>query len=319
MLKKQICFLLFLLPAFISFAQISPVKADSLNIKPFLTDSLLLDTISKSAIDTLTPHILKKRDSSTYAHWIDSLSKGYGFAVFDLSSVLKKQNPVEKVTYQQGDLLPKGKVWILLVIGFLLVLFAILKNSFGKQLNMVVQSFYSNRVLANFSKEDNLVTSWSFLLLFVQFGFTIGMFFYLLAQYNENEQAQRQGFEFFITLSMGIIMLYLLKIVMLRLIGFFFEVQKPVKHYVTILYLSYFNASLLFIPLIIAFALAPVQYGNVFILTGLILLCAIFVFQFVRAAINILSTYRFPKLYLILYLCALEICPIMILIKAIGY
>ncbi|WP_343533631.1 DUF4271 domain-containing protein [Pedobacter sp.] len=296
-----------------------PVQSDTLlNVRP-LPESLLVDTAQVKAIDTLTPNILKIRDSLTNALWLDSLSRGYGFEVFSLQKVIAQaNNPHEKVSYQHGQLLPKGDVWVLGIIGFLLVLFAILKNAFGKQLSSVVQSFYSNRALANLNKEDNLVTSWSFLLLFIQFGFTIGMFFYLAAQYQDLPAANQGGFGFFVTISVGVIFLYLLKIICLRFIGFVFDVQRPLHQYISILYLSYFNTSLLFIPIIIAFALSAKKYGSNYIVLGISALVLIFVFQFIRAAINILSQYRFPKLYLFLYFCTLEICPILILIKAVG-
>lgn len=319
MSKKS--FLFFLLVAVMTvFCQAQvPVQTDTVLNVQSLPDSLLADTAQVKAIDTLTPNILKIRDSLTNALWLDSLNRGYGFEVFSLQKIIAQaNNPHEKVSYQHGQLLPKGDVWVLGIIGFLLVLFAILKNAFGKQLSSVVQSFYSNRALTNLNKEDNLVTSWSFLLLFIQFGFTIGMFFYLAAQYQNLPAANQGGFSFFVTVSVGVIFLYLLKIIFLRFIGFVFDVQRPLHQYISILYLSYFNTSLLFIPIIIAFALSAKKYGASYIVLGISALLLIFVFQFIRAAINILSQYRFPKLYLFLYFCTLEICPILILIKAVG-
>jgi len=319
MAKKNLLFFVLVVLIVSVQAQVKPM-ADSLVQNTPLQDSLsVVDTANVVAIDTLTPAILKVRDSVTNAKWLASLNEGYGFEVFSLKKWIEQAgNSQEKVIYQHGNLLLKGDVWILQIIGFLLVLFAILKNAFGKQLSSVVQSFYSNRALINLNKEDNLVTSWSFLLLFIQFGFTIGMFFYLTAQYQELPQVQQGGFTFFVTISIIVIFLYLLKIVFLRIIGFVFDVQRALHQYISILYLSYFNTSLLFIPIIIAFALSAKQYGSGYIFLGISVLILIFVFQFIRAAINILSQYRFPKLYLFLYFCTLEICPILILIKAIG-
>ena len=293
-------------------AVIAPVK------KVIKRAYLALDTVvAVNTIDTLTPNILKVRDSLTNEVWLSSIRNGYGFEVFSLQDVLYNNYKKELVVYQPGDILPKGEIWILGVLGFLLILFAILKNAFGKQFSAVVQSFYSNRALSNLNKEDNLVTSWSFLLLFIQFGFTIGMFFYLLSQHN-NTSSVNSGFGFFVTISVAVIVLYLLKILVLRFLGFVFNIQKPLHQYISILYLSYFNASLLFFPVVIAFALSPIQYSFIYAYFGLIALVFIFILQFVRASVNILSQYRFPKLYLFLYLCTLEICPILILIKAIG-
>ncbi|RZJ90576.1 MAG: DUF4271 domain-containing protein [Chryseobacterium sp.] len=220
--------------------------------------------------------------------------------------------------YRTGKALPKGEFWVLSFLGGLLLIFAILRYAFNRQLETIIHAFYSNRILNNLNKEDNLFTSWPFLLLFIQFGFTIGLFLYLVAQYYQVSYGAG-GFQFFITISVIIVVLYALKILLLRVIGHVFNVQKPVHEYISILYLSYFNSSLIFIPLVVAFALSPLKYGLYYIVISFILLAIIFAFQFIRAGVNILSHNRFSKVYLFLYFCALEICPILILIKAIGF
>jgi hypothetical protein len=219
--------------------------------------------------------------------------------------------------YKLGKPLPKGEPWVLGFIAFLLLVFAILNRYFSRQLYSIVQAFFSNRILNNLNKEDNLFTSWPFLLLFLVFGFTIGMFFYLVTQFYQVSYGAG-GFRFFLTISVIIIILYTFKIILLKSLGHLFNIQKPVREYITLLYVSYFNLSLLFIPLVVAFALSSLRYGLNYIIISLFIVGLIFTFQFFRAGVNILSHYRFSKVYLILYFCALEICPILILIKVVG-
>lgn len=249
----------------------------------------------------------------------DSLNKITSYPVFDLQSSIKNHYSSTQVAqFQEGNVLDKGEVWIIGAIATLMILFAFLRYFFAKQLTAIVQSFFSNRVLANLNKEDNLFTSWPFLLLFVQFGFTIGMFIYLTAQYKQLSVVAG-GFQFFISVSISIVLLYAFKIIILRLVGFFFNIQKPINGYISILYLSYFNAALLFMPLVVAFALSPIKYGEFYVIIALILFAIIFTVQLIRAGVNILSQHRFSKVYLFLYFCTLEICPILILIRAIGF
>lgn len=272
----------------------------------FVTDSILMHTwiIPDSLLDK---NII-----------IDSILKANTYGRSGLFTRYREfESKVNVNPYHTGTPVPKGNLWVLGVIALLLVLFASLKVSFSKQLQTIVQSFFSNRILNNLNKEDNLFTSWPFLLLFVQFGFTIGMFFYLVTQYYHLSFSD-SGFRFYVSISVLIVVLYVLKIVLLRLLGYLFSIQKAVNEYVSILYLSYFNIALMFIPLVIAFALSPLKYGPYYIAISFILLIIVFVFQFIRAGVNILSHYRFSKVYLFLYFCALEICPILILIKAIG-
>jgi len=273
----------------------------------------------RSVTDSIMTHTWMIPDSLINRHiLIDSIVKANVFEKLDLDAWFKKYGKFKRGNrFRTGNPVPKGNTWVLGFIVLLLVVFAVLRISFAKQLQSIIQSFYSNRGLNNLNKEDNLFSSWPFLFLFIQFGFTIGMFFYLVAQYYQLAYIH-EGFRFFVSISILIIVLYTLKILLLRLLGHLFNVQKPINEYISILYLSYFNISLIFIPVVVAFALSPLKYGIYFIVISFILLAVIFTFQFIRAGINILSHYRFPKFYLFMYFCALEICPILILIKVIG-
>ncbi|MBB5635827.1 hypothetical protein HDF26_003734 [Pedobacter cryoconitis] len=304
-------------------AQDQPVVRDS-TVKRWvykprvIRDSAFLAK-QKFVTDSIMTHTWILPDSLINKHiLIDSIVKANVFEKLDLDAWFKKYSKLKKVSrFRTGNPLLKGQTWVLGFIVLLLVIFAILRISFAKQLQSIIQSFYSNRGLNNLNKEDNVFSSWPFLFLFIQFGFTIGMFFYLVAQYYQLAYVH-QGFRFFVSVSILIVVLYATKILLLRVLGHLFNIQKAVHEYVSILYLSYFNISLIFIPLVVAFALSPMKYGIYYIVISFILLGIIFTFQFIRAGINILSHYRFSKFYLFMYFCALEICPILILIKAIG-
>ena len=272
----------------------------------------------KFVTDSIISHTWLFPDSMINKHMImDSIIKANVYGRSNLINRYKDYSHIQKSKYRTGKPVPKGEVWVPAVVAVLLLMFAVLRISFAKQLQTIIQSFFSNRVLNNLNKEDNLFSSWPFLLLFVQFGFTLGMFFYLVSQYY-GISFPGSGIQFYLGISVIILVLYAFKILLLRLLGHLFNIQKPINEYVVILYLSYFNLSLLFIPLVIAFALSPLKYAIYYIAISFILLGLIFVFQFIRAGLNILSHNRFPKVYLFLYFCALEICPILILIKAIG-
>jgi len=317
-------FLAFLLSANFVAAQQIPVRRDSAVVSKFQYRRYRVDSATlirqQFVTDSIIRHTWVLPDSLiNKSALLDSVQKEYLSPTLDLLAWQKKyQNYKKKENpYQLGRSIPKGNVWLLGFIFIMLVVFAILRNAFSKQLSAIVQSFFSNRILNNINKEDNLFSSWPFLLLFIQFGFILGMFFFLVAQYYDMYQA-KDGFKFFFSISIIIIIFYALKLIILRFLGFLFNVQRPVNEYISILYLSYFNASLLFIPLVVAFALSPLKYGVIYIAIAVLLLGIIFAFQLLRAGITILSNNKFSRMHLFLYFCALEICPILILIKTIG-
>ena len=321
MCRILILFLFLSVLGFISSVYAQQRQTDSaVNILKLERDSL--DSVRISIInkrDTVAPILLRALDSLQIALYNDSVKKTFGFPFFNLQKSINNYRSSDQIPkYQIGNAIARGELWIVTSIAFLLILFAFLKHVFDKQLTVIVQSFFSNRVLSNINKEDNLFTSWPFLILFIHFGFTMGLFFYLAAKY-QALNFKENGFQVFVSISIAIIVFYTFKILVLRLLGFFFNLQKPINEYISILFLSYFNAALLFLPLVIAFALSPPQYGEFYMVLAIILLALIFTFQLIRAGINVLSQNRFSKVYLLLYFCTLEICPILILIKAIGF
>ncbi|MGY3052778.1 hypothetical protein ACVWYG_000974 [Pedobacter sp. UYEF25] len=250
---------------------------------------------------------------------IDSIVKDYVFPSLNLWAWQQKYQSYKKSDnpYKLGTPIPKGNPAFLGIIFLMLIVFGILKFSFPKQFAAIMQSFFSKRALVNINKEESLLNSWPFLLLFLLFGLIFGMFLFLVAQHYQLPQA-RSGFKFLFGVSGLVVLLLGLKLLFLRFLGFLFDLQRPISEYISILYLSYFNVSILFIPLVVAYALSPIAYANLFVIVGCVLLGIVFIFQLVRVATTILSVNKFSKTHLLLYFCALEICPILILIKAIG-
>ena len=267
--------------------------------------------------DSLAVVWIKAPDPDRPNRFLDSLISLYKVENLDFASWAKKFQ--KKVNlYYEGQPRPKGDPWILGVILFLLVFFAIIKYSFSKKLSSIVQSFYSNQVLSQINKEDSLFSSWPFVFLYILFGLTIGMFLYLSGKYWQLSYSV-DGFELFLLLSAIVIGLFTFKIIVLRLLGFLFDIQRLVKEYVSILYLSYFNMAIIFLPLVLVFSLTPHRFAGIYSYVAVIMLLGIFILQFFRAGANILSNYKFPKVYLIIYLCALEFCPLIILFKALRF
>lgn len=267
--------------------------------------------------DSLSMVWIKVPDPERPNKFIDSLISLYKVENLDFVSWASKfQKKVDR--YNEGIARPKGETWIITVILLLVLFFALIRFFFYKELNSIVHSFYSNQMLNQINKEDNLFSSWPFVFLYLLFGLVIGMYLYLSGKYLQLSY-RVDGFELFLLLSTIVIGLFTIKIIVLRLLGFVFDIKRLLREYIAILYLSYFNAALLFLPLVIAFSLTPYRFAGIYSYIGIIMLAVIFILQFLRAGANILSNYKFPKVYLILYLCALEFCPLIILVKALRF
>ena len=287
--------------------------SDSLSLirNQFLADSL------KEVGDSLVIAWIKVPDAHRPSLFIDSLVRLYTVKDFNFHSWSQKFK--KKVNrYNEGVIKPHGETWVIVASFSLLFTLGLIRSLFPKEFSLINQAFYNNRVLSQVNKEDNVLGSWPFIFMLLLFGLTLGMFLYLTGKYFPLNYIY-DGFRWFLILTILIITLLILKIILLVILGFVFEVEKIVKEYISILYLSYFNAAIILIPFVVALCLAPQKHYPYYIYSIITLLGLVFLIQFIRVGVNILTTYRFPKVYLILYLCALEICPLLILIKALRF
>jgi len=290
-----------------------PKLADSVGRVQNVANSDSLKRVS----DSLAVMYIKYPDPNRKNRFIDSLMKLY--QVKNLDFIAWEKQFGRPINHDgEGKLRKHGQSWVLVVILCLVLGFAVLRIAYRNDINMLMNAFFDHRFLAQQTSAGGFFTSWPFMLLFVLFGFTIGMYLYLIGSYLQLSYAF-SGVQWYVILSLLIMGLLILKVYVLRFLGFVLMVQKAVRVYTSILFLSYFHAALLFLPLIVAFSLSSSAYAVLFIYVGMAIALFITVFQAIRGAIHVLSHYQFSKLYLFIYFCALEICPMLVLIKVLRF
>ncbi len=243
----------------------------------------------------------------------DSLIKLYKVENFNFSK-WSAQFPKPAIHYNAGTIRAKGEAWVFYIIMLLVLFLAILNLIFPKEIFALIHAFY----VGHSGKEENLFSSRPFMFFYILFGFTGGMLLYLSSRYFQINYYYT-GFNSYIILSLVTLVLFTGKILVLKALAFLFDFQSLVKEYVSILCLTYFNAALLLLPLIIAFSLAPLRQSIIYIYLSIAGLAVVLAIYFFRIGVNILSKYKFSKTYLFIYLCALEVCPLLVLIKALRF
>ncbi len=256
---------------------------------------------------------IKYPDAAMHQQYLDSMEAKLLYHGFEFLDIPGKP----KTTVRNGHIRPVRDQWVIVLIICLLIYTAFLNFTLNKDVKTVVQSFYSKRVLLQAGKEEGYINFWAFVGLFLLFGATFGLFLYQLASYN-NTYYSIAGFRLFITISVIILILFAVKFLILKFLGFIFDINKIVGEYISILYLTYFNIAFVFLPLAVCFCLLDAHFIPYLLALGIVLIIMIFTWLYLRSSVNIISNIRFHKFYLIVYLCALEICPILILIKALN-
>lgn len=316
--KYHILFVLFLvLTALTLHAQqpvstaVSPDRVSMVDSIPVVRDTVL--SPNQKVLLSLNPLLQKQyrivtvEDGVLVIHNIQNYHVGQYFKG-------QEHNSLER---QYGTPKPHRENWILFTVLTLIFGVGLIRIFFPSDIKLVFQAYYDDRVLLSVSKEDTILTSWPFIFLFVLFSGAIGLFVSLFYAYELNR------FDF-ITLpnyirTVGVVgLLFALKIGFIRFLSFVFEIRRLVKEYVTVLYLIYFNTLFLMLPVLLALSLVPLKAVGVVLHLAMVGAILLFLYRFLKTANHIMSMYKFSISYLILYLCCLEIAPILILLRLLS-
>ncbi|MFT5725144.1 MAG: hypothetical protein ACI9JN_002267 [Bacteroidia bacterium] len=131
--------------------------------------------------------------------------------------------------------------------------------------------------------------------------------------------AMQHDFRFFLLLVLAVLLVYTVKYFIHYLVGIVLQSENLAKLMVVGLSGMLYAFTLLIFPLIVAWYYVPVESikGGIGIL--LLLLCAVFVvWRLVKSGMIYYRYFPFAKIYIIIYLCALEITPLLIIGKLID-
>ena len=265
----------------------------------------------QAAQDSMTSVYIRPADPLRQDQLVDSILKHDLYTGTNYLDIHTKSASRLK----EGSSRPSRDRWVLVIIIGLLLYTAVLNRLMSKDVESVWSSFYSKRVLSQVSKEDSMIGSWTFIGLFLLFGLTFGLFLYQFSAY-QHVYYTISGFPLFISLTFIILVLFAVKFLLVKFLGFVFNINKVITEYLSVSYLTYFNIAFVFLPVAVCFSLLADGLIPYVLWLAYGLIAAIFVWQYLRGSVEIISNILFHKFYLIVYLCALEICPVLILIKA---
>ncbi len=318
-IKKKLKHLLMLFVAIFSFttlkAQVVPLADQGDSTERVMRDSLLVVKQKKDSLARVFVFVDNKRANP----YLDSLRQQVTVIDNDFISWMDfmasldshKQAPTMQAAHKVDRPLWIIGVLILLFLGIGLVRFFFYSN-----FQNVIYGFFNDRVLAQISKEDNVMTSWPYIFLYIIFSFSLGLFILIYrSAYSPMSEVTAISF---LQISVLVAVLFVAKILMVRIIAVVFEVERLVREYIAVLYLVYFNSMLILMPLLLFVTFFPTSYFKIILIFFLIVVCILFLYRFLRTAYSVVGNLRFSIFYLILYLCSLEIAPILILVKTLN-
>ncbi len=223
---------------------------------------------------------------------------------------VKNSKPIERKEYTND--------WMVIVLLICFSLIAWLLIFSRKRVKQIINATYSNRTINQLIRDGDLFKERIALAFTTIYLLSFSLFVFQIGHYYLNfKELELYSFIFFLKILAVIIGLYLLKQRATKFIGIIFKNSNA--SYVYLLNGFIFNilTGILMLPLllIMIYSKSPISSFTTNLSIGIVIILSIV--RYLRYIIIGVSFSKFSHFYLFLYLCTLEIMPILIIFKLI--
>jgi hypothetical protein len=265
--------------------------------------------------------IRKKQNKADLRAQLSSLNSSFqnsnfNYSLVDVTPEGGIQGILGQIQVQKGEGRPKFRGlpdWNFYIVGLLLFLWIFISRKYQYFLSLSRQAFWSDRILNVFIKSSEFLTSQGALISFL-LGFLIlslSIHFFNTESLNYNNTILNYLYTFIVIFAISFF-----RLIIIRVSSFLLETKEIFNTYLAIISSSFITVSIYVLPLLVLYLMVPLHLQVIILWILIISPILLLVYQYFRSSYFILSTFAFPKFYLFLYLCALEIAPMLLMIKA---
>lgn|SRR5690554_971121 len=207
--------------------------------------------------------------------------------------------------------------WMFLVLLGILVGLAVVKYTYPRIMMRMGQSLLRVRMLQQLMREDLLLTHRTAITFFLTFALSGGLLVYLAAKNFQWPVRDVFGGYFFLIASAVILAVYLWKIVSIKLMQYLFAANGGLTEYINYSFVMNAFLGIAWLSLILIATVTLPETATVVLIIALALFGLAWVIRITQGILFALRQGVFV-VYIILYLCALEILPLAVLAKGIA-
>jgi hypothetical protein len=258
-------------------------------------------------------------DSTCFVYRLDPhIADKVAFTIAEVNrdKYLKNKDILFK-TLKDGNELPERPYtndWMVIVILFAAFLFALVRTIPGKFFNSMVRFLTMRGVNENSSRDTGEIFQWQATILNLASFLTISLFGFLLLEYFRVSTDYLGEFLTWLicfgVVTAGITLRHILCI----LTGNISSEQETFSEYMIGVYHTYRAGGILLLLVSLLILYTTFLPSGVWFTTGIIVAALLYIIRIIRLFL-IFMTRHVSILYLILYLCALEILPVVIILK----
>lgn len=259
---------------------------------------------------------------------IDTLPKGLNliYRPSKSDSLMIKPASYSKSLFTSHLLLPKELQphtiekhhhnWISLLLLAMLLMLGILRVFYQKKLNLFLSSAISKRFSNQVFREENALTQGTSVVLTFIFFTAISLFFYLSSDFLPMNFGDMPEFQKYLLILASCLGFYFLKLLLHKVCGLIFKAYKETDEYIFNQFIVIQVSGLLLVIWCILMSYCKDIDRQYLVFAGFsTLLLGYFVRMIKSLGISNIGSYS--AIYIFLYLCSLEILPLIIIIKLI--
>jgi len=203
--------------------------------------------------------------------------------------------------------------WIVLSFLGCFIIVAWVHFFYFKRIRQIYYAPLSQRFLNLLTKEGNLFRERISVALTIIYLVTYSLFLGLvIKEFIPGLIARFNDYQVFAFCAAAVILFWVLKICIIRFLGIVFRTSSSTSDYLQNILVSMFISGLILLPLLI---LTVFLHSDILIYITLITICFLYIFRVMRGYFIGISLKKFSYLFLFVYLCTLEILPLLVILK----
>jgi len=275
----------------------SLVKRDSIALAKALVDSLQKDSLQRETARKALPF----KDTSTYSF------------IAGISYLPMREPPVFRIDKEHEPLKEEGLFYVLTgAICFMGAIKVLSPRYFKNLFNIFFQTSFRQKQTRDQLLQDN----WPSLFMNLLFIISGSIYTTLIIQ-RENWLNIHFYFWWILAYCAAIlVIIYLSKYLFLRFFGWVFNENDAIQTYIFVVFLSNKVIGVLLLPFLLILAFSGGKLAEVCLIVSVAILIAMLVYRYLVSLGTIRSTLKVSGLHFFLYLCTIEILPLLIIYKA---
>jgi hypothetical protein len=227
----------------------------------------------------------------------------------------ERQVLTEQKNYMEGAVRNESSVnWLPGVLILSFFVFSWVKMLYQKYVIQVITSSVNYQASIRLLRERNVLFRNMAVGLNFVFAINVGLFILFLIQFFGLKQVHQDNFISVVIYSLAVTLLYNIKTFFCKLVGYIFMVREEFSEYIHNIHLFNKNIGLLLFPIVIVFPYINDFFKPFVFYLGISVVILMLVLRTFRG-IQIIMRKGVSTFYLILYLCAVEILPVLLLVK----